>query len=85
MFGVGLLGAPAKSTPIIHIQSDGSEITIIQRGDEFFNWRETLDGYTLLRNENRDFVYAKLDSSGDLISSELLVQTKAETHGGGVG
>jgi M6 family metalloprotease-like protein len=72
MLCFGLFGVPANPTPFVHVQSDGSEITVRLRGDEFFRWLETVDGYTLQQKDNGDFVYAQLDLSEGLISSEIL-------------
>lgn len=47
---VGSLHAvPACPTPIRVTQSDGTVISVTQRGDEHFHWAETTDGRTLLR------------------------------------
>jgi len=68
-----LFAVPANPAPATFIQSDGSEITVHLRGDEFFSWHETVDGHTLIRQENGDFVLATLDQNVELqrIKSEL--------------
>ncbi|MDR1006656.1 MAG: M6 family metalloprotease domain-containing protein [Bacteroidales bacterium] len=58
--------------PIDMKQSDGSIITVQLKGDEKFNWAKTMDGYTLLRNKNNDFVYAISDNRGGMQPSEVL-------------
>ena len=72
MFCLTLIAVPANPKPATFIQSDGSEITVHLRGDEFFSWFETVDGYTLLRKENGDFVYAELNQFEELIPSRFL-------------
>ena len=67
-----IFAVPANPAPTTLIQSDGSEITVHLRGDEFFSWYETTDGYTLLRQENGDFVFATLDQDFELVSTTVL-------------
>ena len=37
----------ANPTPVIITQSDGTQLTIIQHGDEHFSWLSTTDGILL--------------------------------------
>jgi len=67
-----IFAVPANPAPTTLVQSDGSEITVHLRGDEFFSWYETTDGYTLLRQENGDFVFATLDQNFELVSTAVL-------------
>jgi len=67
-----LFAVPANPAPATFIQSDGSEVTVHLRGDEFFSWHETVDGYTLLRQDNGDFVFATLDPNFELVSTQML-------------
>jgi len=53
-------------------QPDGTKINLHIRGDEYFHWFEDIDGFTVLRDNNR-YVYAKLDSQGKLVSTNYLV------------
>jgi len=57
---------PANPNPVTVPQPNGEEVTLIMRGDEFINWAETLDGYTLLVNSEFFWSYAQHDASGDL-------------------
>jgi len=68
-----LFAVPANPAPETILQSDGSEITVHLRGDEFFSWHETTDGYMLIRQENGDFVRATFDQHLELqrVKSEL--------------
>jgi M6 family metalloprotease-like protein len=79
-----LFAVPANSDPVTVIQPNGDEITLIMRGDEFINWAETLDGYTLLVNSENYWCYAQLNSSGDLepssyIAADFLYRTQEVT------
>jgi M6 family metalloprotease-like protein len=74
VFCLNLFAVPANPEPVTFLQSDGSELTVHLRGDEFFSWFETVDGYTLLRKENNDFVYAQLNQSDELSPTNFLAQ-----------
>lgn len=41
---------PVDMTPLKVIQPNGDSITIIQKGDEYGTWYETLDGYVVDKN-----------------------------------
>jgi hypothetical protein len=43
-----LWAVPAYPYPIEITQPDGSNLTVIQKGDEFYSWIETVDGYSIL-------------------------------------
>ena len=58
--------APAFPEPIDYELPDGSVITIQLKGDEFVNWQETPDGYTMLFNSEGFLEYAVEDKDGDL-------------------
>jgi M6 family metalloprotease-like protein len=66
-----LQAALAEPAPVRKIQPDGTEIIIIQRGDEKVHWMETPDGYTLLYDAERYVVYAVTDAEGNLIPSNV--------------
>src|SRR5574344_1796146 len=53
-------------------QSDGTMVTVLLKGDEKVSWAKTTDGYTLLRSENGDFVYAIPDEKGGMKPSIIL-------------
>jgi M6 family metalloprotease-like protein len=58
--------------PIDVKQSDGTTITVQLKGDEKVNWAKTMDGYTLLRAKNGDFVYAVSDNQGGIQPSDVI-------------
>lgn len=67
---------PAKAVPAYpySIQSkipDGSLLTIQQKGDEYFNWIVSEDGYILLRNNEGFLEYAVQNENGDLVCSGI--------------
>lgn len=63
---------PADPTPFTFVQPDGTRILLRTRGDEFFHWHEDMNGYTVIRQENR-FVYAQLDANQQLSPGTALV------------
>lgn len=58
--------------PVKTLQPDGTSIEVVLHGDERFNWASTLDGYTLLRDQEGFLTYATRDYNGDLVASKLL-------------
>ena len=64
-----IYAVPATPYPITITQADGSEITIRLHGDEFFNYKTTLDGYALVANTDGILTYAQIDATGNLFSS----------------
>ncbi len=63
---------PANPLPFEAIQPDGSRITLRICGDEYFHWHEDLPGYTVVL-DNHTYVYAKLDPTGRLAPTGLVV------------
>jgi len=57
---------PAYPYPITVTQPNGEEVTLLLKGDEFLHWAATLDGYTLLADNDGYFCYAQLNAQGDL-------------------
>jgi M6 family metalloprotease-like protein len=52
---------PADPTPMVVAQPDGSTLTVILHGDEFFHFTTTADGYTVVKDEAGYYTYAVLD------------------------
>ncbi|MCL2565759.1 MAG: hypothetical protein FWE24_08130 [Defluviitaleaceae bacterium] len=51
MGGLHTHAAPANPFPFTFYQADGSQITLFFRGDEFFSWWETPDGFVTAYDE----------------------------------
>ena len=62
---------PATPYPVSITQPDGSELTVLLHGDEFFNYKTTLDGYTLVPDTDGILTYAQTDIKGNLISTNI--------------
>ena len=64
---------PADPTPAQVTQPDGSKLTLVLHGDEFFNYLTTIDGYTVVKNNAGYYTYAQL--KGDqLIPSHFIAR-----------
>ena len=75
---------PAYPKPITVTQPDGRMVTVCLRGDERLNWAQTTDGYTLLRNEDGYWTFARQDRHGNLVASSLVydnTSVQARKHG----
>lgn len=59
---VKLSAVPATPYPIKITQPDGSEITVYLKGDEYFRYKTTLDGYLLAENDKGVLCYAKKEN-----------------------
>lgn len=68
-------GVPASPYPFKTLQPDGSQITLIIKGDGVVHWFETIDGYTVLKEKTGWFRYATIDNIGDLVCSNIAVST----------
>src|SRR6266550_811461 len=62
----------ANPDPVELTQPDGSKITLRLRGDEWFNWLEDLQGYTVVIEQGK-YVYATLNTQGLLAPTGLAV------------
>jgi hypothetical protein len=65
---------PASPFPFKIQQPDGTVFTARMRGDEFQNWVETVEGYTVIKNPaSGAFEYAVPDGSGYPVLSGVRV------------
>ena len=61
-------------------QPDGKAINLHAFGDEYFNYLQTIEGYTVIMNDSEEYVYALRSEAGYLIPSSVLV-TDSEAKG----
>ena len=60
-FALGLLCSiavfsdPAWPDSVLVHQPDGTYLWVYDRGDEFYNWTESTDGFTIMRNNKGIF------------------------------
>jgi len=66
-----VLAIRTRSKPTLFLQPDGQKLTVILKGDEFFHFRTTVDGFVLLKDKNGFLKYAKRDKNGELVASEI--------------
>src|SRR5687768_3458027 len=64
--------APASPDPIVVEQPDGTRFLARSFGDEWANGTETIDGYTVIRNQMGHWRYADV-SGGILVPSPYVV------------
>ena len=64
---------PADPTPAQVTQPDGSRLTLVLHGDEFFNYLTTSDGYTVVKNKAGYYTYARLDGN-QLVPSNFIAR-----------
>lgn len=65
MAGVGsALAVPASPRPVEVVQPDGTKVTLSLRGDEYFHYFQTSDGYIV--KEDADGWYRVVDNLGNL-------------------
>jgi M6 family metalloprotease-like protein len=58
-------------------QPDGTVISVYLRGDEQVHWMESKDGYTLMYDDQKYVVYARLDADGNMVPSNVRYGNKA--------
>ena len=75
-----LFAVPAKQQAITVKQSNGKHLTLLLQGDERVHWARTLDGDSLLKNENGDYVYAVVDERGNMVASSVLASNVEERN-----
>lgn len=62
-----LLAVPAPKTFVQVTQPDGSKLTVMKKGDEFFHYAVSKEGYTLMEDASGVYRYTVRDEKGDLI------------------
>ena len=79
-----LQAIPAQRTSVKVTQPDGTTLFVQLVGDEYLHYHITNDGYTIVRNDDGYFVYAQIDSEGELVPTSQVAhdaeaRTSAET------
>ncbi|MDR0971334.1 MAG: M6 family metalloprotease domain-containing protein [Bacteroidales bacterium] len=72
LFSNGAFAVVANPKAIEVRQSDKTILSIFLKGDEKFSWAKTIDGYTLLKAKNGDFVYAISDNKQGILPSDII-------------
>lgn len=72
--GIKINAVPATPYPVTRILPDGTELTVLLRGDEFFNYELTTDGYLIRENEKGFYEYARLLDNGGIVPTGMRAQ-----------
>jgi len=67
-----LVAVPAYPYPITFTQPNGDTLTVRILGDERIHWHESLDGYTLLFNQEGFLTFAQFDENRNLQPSGFI-------------
>lgn len=65
---------PAHPQPVKIEQADGTVLTLYLHGDEFNHYMTTEDGYTVVRNDAGQYVYAASNEKSKLSASQYLAK-----------
>ena len=71
---------PTEITPFKVMQPNGDSITIIQHGDEYGTWYETLDGYVVEKNSSNYWVYVNTNTNGNLVLTNQIVNNLTQPY-----
>jgi M6 family metalloprotease-like protein len=77
LFAQDAFAVTAVPWPVDKVQPDGTSITVYLRGDEKVHWMESLDGYTLMYDDQKYVVYAKQDARGNMVPSNVRYGSRA--------
>ncbi len=69
---------PADPTPAVITQPDGTQLTIVLHGDEFYSFTTTADGYTVVKDSRGYYTYAALDTDGTLTATQTVARNEQQ-------
>ena len=64
---------PAIPTPQKVTQPNGEELTVMIKGDEFFHYMTTADGYTIVKNDQGYYAYGTLVND-EVVPSKIIAR-----------
>jgi M6 family metalloprotease-like protein len=73
ILSLAVYAVPARPILFTVTQPDGTTASVYLRGDEYFRYYESVDGYTLIYDKDKYLVYAIQNQDGDLIPSNIKV------------
>ena len=73
-----LFAVPAENVLMTRIQKDRRTLDFYLIGDEWLSFARTIDGYTLLPQEDGDYYYAILDKENNMVASNVLACNPAQ-------
>ena len=71
LFAIDCWAVRSYPSPVEVLQSDGTPLTIVQHGDEYFHYYTTLDGILLVQRDKGYYIGA-VDERGTLTATSLL-------------
>ena len=77
LWSATLFAIPAKRTPTVVAQPDGTTFSIVGFGDERYNYAETLDGYVVIQGSDAYWYYATLSPEGRFVPSTFKAQGRS--------
>ncbi|MBR1785950.1 MAG: M6 family metalloprotease domain-containing protein [Paludibacteraceae bacterium] len=82
LFAIALFAVPARKTPILYTQPDGSKITLHQHGDEFYHYTTDSEGNIVVLNEQGFYVKADENKKNQLatIRKKATLKHKARAN-----
>jgi len=66
-----LVAVPATPYPVVRVLPDGSEITVLLRGDEFFKYELSTDGYLISKSDKGFYEYARMLPEGVIMTTGI--------------
>jgi M6 family metalloprotease-like protein len=69
---VSMMAVPAKREALKVVQPDGTTVTIMLHGDEWLSFNTTSDGYSVVKNQQGYYVYARLNQQGRLEATDVV-------------
>ncbi len=70
---LNLVAVPATPHPVVRTMPDGSQITVLLRGDEFFKYELTTDGYLIRETAQGFYEYARTLPDGGFMPTGIKV------------
>ena len=59
-----LWARPGYTKPVDVLQPDGTTVTLLMHGDEFYSYMTTTDGYTVIKGDDGYYRYAEMEGDG---------------------
>ncbi|MDE6397594.1 MAG: M6 family metalloprotease domain-containing protein, partial [Muribaculaceae bacterium] len=76
-------GIIANPDPVTVVQPDGSKVTLVLHGDEFYNYTTTSAGFTVAYNHaSKAWEYASLSADGTLVPNGELAADRVASRSG---
>lgn len=72
---------PMCPDPVTVTQPDGTTLTLVGHGDEYYHFVTTTDGYTVVQNSDGYYVYARCQEAGRLVPGTMVARDVAQRSG----